>query len=361
MQTLPVSSSIPLPGDADGTAGWDAINQALSGLYGSQAARHYGIASSWTLGGEDPLDGISVYWAALPRPHWHYVSYGLSELYGKDSDDAALSGFGFELTFRLAAMEGEDAASAPPVWPMNLMQNLARYVFGSGNAFQAGHSLNANGPISLDRPTCLRHVVFMPDPQLEPRDTPNGHLQFLQVVGVADEEADAMLRWSPDAVMHVLQPRMPLWITDLGRASLLDDPELAARVHAGSMAEGSSTGALYVATLDWSGGDGQTVELVMGATEAGNLATLLPLRLPFGRTLELVSSERSWLFETGLENRALLGPQHARFQLSPGSLGFLDNLMDSGGSTCALPDGTLVIRLKPAAGRSGQPPSLLRD
>lgn len=40
------------------------------------------------------------------------------------------SGFGFELTFRLKRETGE---SAPPTWPAELMQGLARYVFQSGN------------------------------------------------------------------------------------------------------------------------------------------------------------------------------------------------------------------------------------
>lgn len=40
------------------------------------------------------------------------------------------SGFGFELTFRLKREVGE---TAPPTWPAELMQGLARYVFQSGN------------------------------------------------------------------------------------------------------------------------------------------------------------------------------------------------------------------------------------
>ncbi|MFV2172583.1 suppressor of fused domain protein [Actinomadura sp. LOL_016] len=55
----------------------------------------------WTLGGPDPLDGISVYPRADPVPHWHFVSYGMSELYEKTSSNADESGWGFEFTFRL--------------------------------------------------------------------------------------------------------------------------------------------------------------------------------------------------------------------------------------------------------------------
>ena len=40
-----------------------------------------------------------------------------------------MSGFGFELTMRIKC-EGEEVA---PLWPAQLMQGLARYVFKSGN------------------------------------------------------------------------------------------------------------------------------------------------------------------------------------------------------------------------------------
>jgi len=192
--------------DDTDTPGWDAINAALAPLYAGQEPRHFGTALPYTLGGQDPLDGISVYWADAPVPHWHYITYGFSELYAKESSDADASGYGFELTFRLAAEAGENAGSTPPVWPMNLLQNLARYVFGSGNVFEDGHHLNANGPIALETGTRLCHLAFIADPQLPARDTANGHLQFLQLVGLTDEEMEAVKRWSTRGVLQALLP-----------------------------------------------------------------------------------------------------------------------------------------------------------
>jgi hypothetical protein len=40
-----------------------------------------------------------------------------------------LSGFGFELTFRLKKVEGE---TSPPMWPTTLLNKLAAYVFHTG-------------------------------------------------------------------------------------------------------------------------------------------------------------------------------------------------------------------------------------
>ncbi|MBK0028361.1 suppressor of fused domain protein [Stenotrophomonas sp. S48] len=284
--------------DDTDTPGWDAINAALATLYAGQTPQHFGTALPYTLGGQDPLDGISVYWADAPQPHWHYVTYGFSELYAKESSDAQVSGYGFELTFRLAASAGERAGSTPPVWPMNLLQNLARYVFGSGNVFEDGHHLNANGPIALETDTRLCHLAFVADPQLPPRDTGNGHLQFLQLVGLTDEEMEAIRRWSTRGVLQVLQPAMPLWISDLHRGNLLDDPVLAAQVQEGSQREGSTTGMLFVETLRWRQQDGVTT-LVLGAGQVHSVAELLGLRLRHGKPLELVSGERQWTFAPG--------------------------------------------------------------
>jgi suppressor of fused len=80
------------------------------------------------LGGPDPLEGLSVYRNPGPPPHWHFVTYGFSELYEKAGQDSDLSGYGFELTFRLAA--GEEAE--PPAWALNLLQNLGCYAFETG-------------------------------------------------------------------------------------------------------------------------------------------------------------------------------------------------------------------------------------
>lgn len=161
--------------------GWEAIDESLRPLYGSQKPLHWGTLLGYRLGGPDPLDGISAYRREEPVPHWHFVSYGLSELYEKESKDLELSGYGFELTFRLARSLGE---STPPVWVLNFLQNLARYVFETGNTFGRGHHMSANGPIALDVQTAIRAVVFDLDPEVPSKNTPHGELDFLQVIGV---------------------------------------------------------------------------------------------------------------------------------------------------------------------------------
>lgn len=50
------------------------------------------------------------------------VSLGLSDLYSKQSK-GDWSGFGYELTFRLAKTVGEGEV---PLWPINILVNMAR-------------------------------------------------------------------------------------------------------------------------------------------------------------------------------------------------------------------------------------------
>lgn len=55
----------------------------------------------------------------------HAYLYGISRYTGMDGP----SGYGFEITFRLKKQPGE---TAPPAWPAELLQQLARYVFQTG-------------------------------------------------------------------------------------------------------------------------------------------------------------------------------------------------------------------------------------
>lgn len=86
-------------------------------------------------------------------PHWHYVTCGLSDLHGDGRVHAVdniespeqRSGLGFELTFRLvrptvANYEAKPNEDMPPIWPANLLQQLARYVFQTGNRLCAGET-----------------------------------------------------------------------------------------------------------------------------------------------------------------------------------------------------------------------------
>jgi len=281
----------------DTSPGWGAIDEALATVYGAREPLHFGTIIKHALGGPDPLDGTSAYARDdTSPPHFHFVTYGQTELYEKETDDAAVSGYGFELTFRLARAAGEDQ---PPMWALNFLQNLARYVFKTGNLFEAGHYVDLNGPIALERATDIRAIGFALDPELPARDTPNGRMEFLQVVGLTLDELAAARRWKTDGVLALLRKQSPLLLTDLARGSLLRDATNVAAVEDGVMKDGSSCGSLFIDGLRWQAGASGALALTLGATTVRDLVDILPARLRFGRKLSLVTPAGRVVFEPG--------------------------------------------------------------
>ncbi|HEV2543723.1 MAG TPA: suppressor of fused domain protein [Methylobacterium sp.] len=279
--------------DDDEASGWQAIDGALSRLYPNEKPQHYAtpLTSRPMMGGRDPLDGFSVWKRLAPVPHWHFLTYGFSELYAKENDEPQTSGYGFELTLRLRC-DAEDVE--PPAWVFGLFQNMARYVFSSGNVFSEGEQMSANGPIARDEPTAMTYVAFARDPELAPITTPFGRLTFLQVVGLTEDEADAARRWHIGKLLDIFGSVLPLLVTDLRRPSLLGRPEIRRSVDEGIARDGSSSGLLFVEQLSWSCADGPTgrptYTVTIGTSPIADLIAILPLRLPFGRDLVLFGS-----------------------------------------------------------------------
>jgi len=281
--------------------GWDAIDQALTQVYGEQEPKHYGTLIPYSLGGQDPLDGISAYKSETPIPHWHFVTYGFSELYEKELENEEYSGYGFELTFRLVRSEDEDE-DEPPTWALNLLQNMGRYVFNSGNVFRTGDYLDANGPICLDADTQLTALAFTHDPELAEMDTPNGKVEFIQMVGITEDELEAMQTWKTLGVLQVGINQIPSYITDLTRASLLQNPEIVEAVERGMVEDGSSTGFLFVDQLAWQVGkkvwfNKQSNVVQLGAKQADVISKLLRGRILKDKNLSLVGQDLTIVFK----------------------------------------------------------------
>lgn len=208
----------------DEAPGWLAIDEKLDGLYpNKEPDLHMGTIHRYSLGGPDPIDGVSIYKRHDPSPHLHYVSYGMSELYyNEDSAGGDFSKWGFELTFRLwMAEKGLPAIDEDfPIWPINLMQNLARYVFDSNKWFEDGHFIPANGPIKADSETAMVALLITNDPELGQIDTPHGKVSFLQLVGTTQDENDALFakQISATDLKSALELQDRLLITNLSRS-----------------------------------------------------------------------------------------------------------------------------------------------
>ena len=217
----------------DESVGWDAIDAELKKLYGDTEPRHYGSIIKYWMGGEDPLDGTSIYDCNEQAFHRHIISYGMSELYfSPESADTEFSKWGFEFTFRIAPCEldpdSDYGTPHEPFWAINVMNNLGRYVFESGKWFEPYHFIPANGPIRNDTDTALVGIAFAPDPKLPAIGTPNGQVQFLQMVGLTQAELDWLWQDPSTARCQELIDKMradnPLLITDLARTESYVQP-----------------------------------------------------------------------------------------------------------------------------------------
>lgn len=203
--------------------GWAALDAALQRLYPTQVPHQYTSQTAYEPGSASPLPAISVWEGSRPA-HWHFVTYGLSELFEKTSPDPDVSGFGFELTLRVPRSEGE---ATPPAWALRTLQALGGYVLRTGRSFDTGHRADLGGPIAQGLPTALTCMACVPDAMLGKIAGPFGSVLFLQVVGLTADEMAAMQRLDYEGVVNLVRELDFHGLTDPGRASWFTDPNKA--------------------------------------------------------------------------------------------------------------------------------------
>ncbi|HKC28589.1 MAG TPA: suppressor of fused domain protein [Jatrophihabitans sp.] len=160
---------------------------------------------------QDGAYGLNAY---RTTDGWLMLTLGLSELFGKVSDDPAVSGWGFELTMRVVDGSQPDA---PPQWALKLLLKLSQYVYQQGRPFAPGHRMSPGGPITGSPDTRLTALAFATDPQLPGISTPNGSVQFLTVVGITTDELATMQATSTDHVLSDLRAHYSTLATDITR------------------------------------------------------------------------------------------------------------------------------------------------
>jgi suppressor of fused-like protein len=191
--------------------GWDAITDALAALYPGVDPVHVTPGPGPAFGGG--VQGISAYPSG---DHWLLVTYGLTELYTKESENPEYSGWGYELTIRATSR-----TDAPPEWAFALLEAVARITQNSGTVFASTHRLDVRSPIDGGR-SQLTAVAFVLDEALGTIDTAHGRVEFLQLVGVTDRELMEMKATSTDDVLARLAATNPFLVTDPDR---LDEPD----------------------------------------------------------------------------------------------------------------------------------------
>ena len=203
--------------DMPETSGWDAITQAMLALYPDQTDPiHYAPVLSYRMGGNDPLDGISIYDGGS---YYHFVTYGFSELYEKESQHAAYSGLGFELTLKLKK-DGIRKRDKEYKNICGILQTLARMSSEDGDIFSPEEYIYTGQTTGIDADGSSQITGFLTmEDKLGTMDTPNGKVQFVQLVGATDAELKALVE--DKTTVSALLEKLPDGLTDYTRDSIL--------------------------------------------------------------------------------------------------------------------------------------------
>ena len=200
------------------TPGWDAIDEECKRIYQNQDnPKHYGTLVKWRLGGPDPLDGISVYDGG---DYWHFVTYGLSELYKKESENKEWSGYGMEFTLKLKKdnyvdEEGEIKCIC------GILQQIARITFQNNEIFNPFEYLYTGQTTGIDskQVSNITGFITIPDTQFQTLYTKNGRVDFVEFIGVTNNELLAVKNKEFD--VKTLYSMIGTDITDYNRNSVI--------------------------------------------------------------------------------------------------------------------------------------------
>ena len=197
--------------------GWDAITAEFERIYPDQTnPKHYGTLIKWALGGKDPLDGISIYDGG---DYWHFVTYGMTELYEKEEGNDGISGFGYEMTFKLKKDNYTDEEGELKCI-CGILQAIARITFNNSEIFQPFEFLYTGQSTGIDayQKSNITGFICVPDTSVNTIDTPNGRVAFLTFIGMTDAELKTL-----DTVQSVkdIYARLDSDITDYNRESLV--------------------------------------------------------------------------------------------------------------------------------------------
>lgn len=289
----------PRPVNEDVVLAYDSALERLGGdlLHAIDPRRIVGFASGgpavWSVG-----------MVAVPgaRPYTLLVTYGMSHVL---APEACREGVAHEHSIAVPA--GTD----PAPWADALLRHLCRYQLAEGKPLANGDVMPTFVPITrvpfqpehhAKMPdTSLVGIVVVPDPVLPVITTPRGEVEVRRFAGIDQAELDRAETWSPASFGTLWRQHDPLLLTDLARASLMDDPAFRDAAEAGARAEGSTVPAILLDVAWEETAEALVIELP-GGREAQKLLDALRGRVGFGRQLVVVSNRSAPIaFRPGAE------------------------------------------------------------
>ena len=130
--------------------GWDAIVKAMECVYPNQKnPKHFApLLSAEFSGRDEPLEGISVYETV---DYYHFVSFGMSEVFEKISDNPDISGFGMEFTLKLKKSSIDPAKEDIELRTIcDILQKLGAISHNDGEFFHANEYIYTGQTTGFD-------------------------------------------------------------------------------------------------------------------------------------------------------------------------------------------------------------------
>jgi hypothetical protein len=161
-----------------------------------------------------PLEMVKIFRGHHPL-HWHYVTFGLSNLYA-DSD---FTGNQIELSFRATA-NNEDAI--PPLWPIGILRSHAAELL-SGAKITPGSFFDYGAPVFPDYSTLIEGVGFVFDPILNRVQTNDGAIDVIHLICLtrAELEAIASKEATLSEIIDLLATKNRYLVSSLDRKSVI--------------------------------------------------------------------------------------------------------------------------------------------
>ena len=180
--------------------GMEAIDKEVESVYPSDSLHtNYVVLERWDLGGPDPLDRVTIYDGG---DYYKYVSYGLTELYDKESKDQTKSGFGTELTLKLKRGEYKNQSEEQKelLYIVLLLQKFAKYIIQENSIVKPyedtylveGMYSKKNVGIDIAGTSNIVAFIIVPDKDLQSLDTPYGRVDFIALIGITKKELQAI-------------------------------------------------------------------------------------------------------------------------------------------------------------------------
>lgn len=178
----------PLAPPAPPARGWDAITAAFESVYPGQTKPYHRAPLVYRMDdlSDDAaaFDGVSAYDAG---DFWHFVTFGLTELYDKQFHDPSRSGFGYELCFRIPKV-----SDTPPEWAFSVLEAIGRQIW-NGMQLGVGHTIRT-GPLDGRSETQEDAVLVVRDPAFPAAlNTPHGLVDFYLLLGVPNAVREQVL------------------------------------------------------------------------------------------------------------------------------------------------------------------------